>query len=207
MNEQLGFLRNWVSAPVRVAAIAPSSKALAALITSDLSPRDAPIIELGAGTGVFTRRLLEKGIPEEKLAVVEFDPGFARRLREAFPAASVLCMDAARLREVELFGGERGGAVVSGLPLLLMPPLQLARILRGAFSHLRPGGAFYQFTYGPRCPVPRAILERFGLRARYIGGTLANLPPAAVFRISRKAKAPAAEAFQLKRRSLIAGVA
>ena len=29
--------------------------------------------------------------------------------------------DAARLKEVALFGGERAGAVVSGLPLLLIP--------------------------------------------------------------------------------------
>jgi len=204
MNEQLSFLRNWVSAPRRVAAIAPSGKALAALITSSVSPGDAPVIELGAGTGVFTRQLIERGVPEEQLALVEFGSSFARGLREAFPAARVLCMDAARLGDIALFGGEEAGAVVSGLPLLSMPPLQVARIVRAAFARLRPGGAFYQFTYGPRCPVPRAILERFGLQAHYIGGTLANLPPAAVFRISRKPAA--AEAFQPKQRSSIPGL-
>jgi hypothetical protein len=57
--------------------------------------------------------------------------------------------------------------------------------MSGAFSYLRPGGAFYQFTYGPRCPVPRPILDRLGLQSAYIGGTVRNLPPAAVYRISR----------------------
>jgi hypothetical protein len=33
-----------------------------------------------------------------------------------------------------------------------------------------------------RCP----ILDRLGLRARRIGGTLCNLPPASVYRISRE---------------------
>lgn len=186
MNEQLSFLCNWISAPRRVSAISPSGKALAALITKGISLDDMPVIELGAGTGVFTRQLIEMGIPQRQLALVEFSSNFAQRLREKFPASSVLCMDAARLGDVELFGGKEAGAVVSGLPLLSMPPLQIARILRGAFAHLRQSGAFYQFTYGPRCPVPRPILERFGLRARYVGRTLANLPPAAVFRIYRK---------------------
>lgn len=186
MNEQLSFLCNWISAPRRVAAIAPSGKALATLITRGISPKDAPVIELGAGTGVFTRQLIKNGIPQEQLALVEFGSNFARNLREQFPATKILCMDAARLGDVELFGGEQAGAVVSGLPLLSMPPLQVARILRSAFAHLRQDGAFYQFTYGPRCPVPRALLERFGLRAHYLGKALANVPPATVFRISRK---------------------
>lgn len=190
MNEQLSFLCSWISAPRRVAAVAPSSKALARLITSEISPANAPVIELGAGTGVFTRALIERGIAQERIAIIEFGANFARSLREQFPAAKVLCMDAARLERTELFGGEAAGAVVSGLPLLSMPRLQVARIVKSAFACLRPDGALYQFTYGPRCPVPLPILERFGLQAQFIGGTLANLPPAAVFRIRRKSSMP-----------------
>jgi phospholipid N-methyltransferase len=51
---------------------------------------------------------------------------------------------------------------------------------------MRADGAFYQFTYGPRCPVRRSILERFGLKAVRIGGALANMPPASVYRIRRR---------------------
>ena len=54
---------------------------------------------------------------------------------------------------------------------------------------MRPGGAFYQFTYGPRCPVPRPILDRLGLKATRIGGTVRNIPPAGVYRISRSTAA------------------
>uniref|UniRef100_A0A8J7VV04 Phospholipid methyltransferase n=1 Tax=Coralloluteibacterium stylophorae TaxID=1776034 RepID=A0A8J7VV04_9GAMM len=189
MNEQLSFLCNRVIAPRRVAAIAPSSRALAALITRGISAADAPVLELGAGTGVFTRRLVAVGVPQDQLVLVESGPGFARRLRHEFPSSRVLQMDAARLGGLDLFAGTGAGAVVSGLPLLSMSSLQVARILKGAFSQLRDGGAFYQFTYGPGCPVPRAVLERYGLRARLVGRTFANLPPAAVFRISRKAVA------------------
>ncbi|MGO7961755.1 SAM-dependent methyltransferase, partial [Rhizobium leguminosarum] len=54
------------------------------------------------------------------------------------------------------------------------------------FSNLRPHGAFYQFTYGPQCPVPVEILDSLGLVAKRIGWTLRNIPPAAVYRISRR---------------------
>lgn len=95
-------------------------------------------------------------------------------------------MDAARLARANLFDGAPVGAVVSGLPLLSMKPRKVVGILAGAFGCVQPGGAFYQFTYGPTCPVPRRVLDRLGLKAVRIGRALANVPPAAVYRISRR---------------------
>lgn len=180
------FFRAWLSAPLRVASLVPSSTALAGAITAEISPACAPVIELGAGTGVFTRALIARGVPEEQLVLVEFGADFARLLQDRFPRARTLAVDATRLKGVELFGGAPAGAVVSGLPLLSMPPKKIIAILDGAFSHLRPDGAFYQFTYGPRCPVPRILLDRLGLKATRIGGVWTNVPPAGVYRIRRR---------------------
>ena len=58
--------------------------------------------------------------------------------------------------------------------------------LSASLGHMRPDASIYQFTYGPRCPVPRAVLERLGLRCRCVGSTLANFPPATVYRIWRR---------------------
>lgn len=183
--DSLAFFRDVLTAPQRMCAIAPSSVRLAKLITCEIGPGHAPVIELGAGTGIFTRSLLDAGIPEEKLAIVELGTDFAGRLRSKFPSALVLRMDATRLSEVALFGHSAAGAVISGLPLLSMPSWATHQILDGAFKHLRPSGAFYQFTYSHRCPIPKAILDHLGLRFQRIGRTFANLPPATVYRISR----------------------
>lgn len=193
-NEERGrsdissFLRAWWLNPWRVGALAPSGERLASLMTMEISIGCSPVIELGPGTGVFTRALKVKGIPEEQLVLVEFAEDFARLLSDRFPAARIHCMDAARLKNLSFHGG--AGAVVSGLPLLSMSPKKVIAILEGAFGHLRSGGAFYQFTYGPSCPVPRAILDRLGLKAVRLGLTFANLPPAAVYRICRRARRP-----------------
>lgn len=183
--ERLHFVRAWLRSPLTVAAIAPSSRALARLITSEISASTIPVIELGPGTGSFTRALLARGVEEKDLALVEFGKSFAYALSASFPKANTLCMDAAAINTVKLFDGRPAGAVVSGLPLLSMPKPQVEAILRAAFGKLTPTGAFYQFTYGPGCPVPRTVLDRVGLEAERIGGTFINIPPATVYRLRR----------------------
>jgi phospholipid N-methyltransferase len=187
MTDVIAFLRAWLADPLRVAAVAPSSPALAEMITAEITADSAPVIELGPGTGVFTRALLARGVPEEKLTLVERNAEFARMLEDRFPAACVLWLDAARLARLAV-NGDRAGAAVSGLPLLAMPPRKVLAVLNGTFRHLRPGGAFYQFTYGLMCPVRRAVLERLGLQATRVGRALVNVPPAAVYRIERRAE-------------------
>jgi phosphatidylethanolamine/phosphatidyl-N-methylethanolamine N-methyltransferase len=185
LDDATAFLRAWLAAPLRVAALAPSGTALARLITRGISAEHAPVIELGAGTGAFTRALLARGVPEDALVLVEADANLARLLRARFPRAQVLQLDAARLRHIDVLGATRAGCVVSGLPLLSMSPRKIVAVLGGAFAHLPAGAAFYQFTYGLGCPVPQRILQRLELSAVRVGRTLANLPPASVFRIER----------------------
>ncbi|MGO1068919.1 class I SAM-dependent methyltransferase [Lysobacter sp. CA199] len=181
-----------------MAAIAPSGQALARLITREVRPSQGPVLELGAGTGVFTRALLGQGVREADLTLIEAGVAFAQDLRQRFPQARVLCMDASRLARSDLYADTKLGAVVSGLPLLSMPRRRVMEILSGAFAYLGPAGSFYQFTYFPGCPVPRPLLDRLGLKAVRIGGTFRNLPPAAVYRISRRRPFGAARASQIR---------
>lgn len=186
LRNGLAFARAFLRNAGRVGAVAPSGGALAALMTAAIAPDGGPVVELGPGTGVFTRALLARGIPEEQLALIETDPTLASILKLEFPRSQVLLLDAAQLRGVTLFKGSPVGSVISGLPLLAMPRQKVLRILSAAFSHLRAEGAFYQFTYGLHCPVPRAILKRLGLAYVRVGFTRANIPPATVYRISRE---------------------
>ncbi len=182
------FLRSWLSEPLRVGAIAPSGAALAEIITRDVSPSTGPVIELGPGTGVFTAKLLDRGVQRERLTLIEYGHEFVERLSRRFPGVRIIKMDAAQLGQL-LPSDVPTGAVISGLPLLSMPRDKILSILHGSFAHLRPGGAFYTFTYSWRCPVPRPILDQLGLRATMIGKTLLNIPPARVYRISRLGEA------------------
>ncbi|MDQ8700872.1 rRNA adenine N-6-methyltransferase family protein [Hyphomicrobium sp. LHD-15] len=180
------FLRSWAAEPLRVGAIAPSGSSLAEIITREITPATGQVIELGPGTGVFTEKLIERGVRLQDLTLIEYGSEFAIHLQTRFPGVRVLWMDAARLKTADLGAKAPAGAVVSGLPLLGMPTRKVMSILSGAFTHLRPGGAFYQFTYAGRCPVPRPILDRLGLKATLVDHTLRNIPPASVYRITRR---------------------
>lgn len=185
------FVRSWLRDPRRVGAVAPSSRALARLICREIDPAQAPILELGPGTGVFTEALLARGLAPAQLILVEACERFADRLRRCHPLARVLQTDAARLGEHPALAGVRAGAAISGLPLRAMRPATVEAILAATFAHLAPQANLYAFTYGLRCPVAEAVLHRLNLSAQPTGRVWGNLPPATVYRIRRRDGDPA----------------
>ncbi|PPT46692.1 class I SAM-dependent methyltransferase [Xanthomonas arboricola] len=181
------FFREWLTAPCSVAAILPSGRALASIITSELSERTGRVLELGPGTGVFTQAMIDKGVQENNLTLLEYNATFSALLKQRFPRARLLQMDVAQLESIPRIDGACVDAVVCGLGLLNMPAHQVAAILRGAFMQLKPGGRLYLFTYGIRCSVPAQILDALNLEAIRIGRTYRNVPPATTYRVQRRA--------------------
>lgn len=187
------FLGQWLRDPVRTASVTPSGRQLAHLMVAALPPGARRVVEIGAGTGVFTRALLEAGIPREHLLVVEINPRLAAFLEQRFAGVRVVCADARQLESLlappDLAAADAGGidAVVSGLGLLSMRAETRCAILRAAFAVLAPGGRFVQFTYGPTSPVRRGERAALGLAVRRSGFALRNLPPATVYVYGRAA--------------------
>jgi phosphatidylethanolamine/phosphatidyl-N-methylethanolamine N-methyltransferase len=184
-SDRAVFFRNWLQDPFRVAAIAPSGRLLARLMATGLRS-GARVVELGAGTGTLTDAIVASGVQPQDLYLVEQNAAFVAILERRFPRATVLHADAAALRA---HLGEAAGAidcVVSGLPLLWFDRDTKRRILGEAFALLRPCGCFHQFTYLGRPPVGRGLLDELGLDAALIGVSPINLPPAFVYRFTRK---------------------
>lgn len=193
--QDLGIaLDRFIANPKRFGAIAPSSEALALLITSEIQDDTGLVIELGPGTGVFTRALLDRNVAERDLILIEADKALADRLSTRFPAATILHQDAEAMADRALGAGTKAGAIVSGLPLLNFPLRKVAIILVNILGMLDDDGAIYQFTYGMRCPVSPAMLAAFDLDAVCLGRVWCNLPPAAVYKITKRAARLAAAA-------------
>jgi phosphatidylethanolamine/phosphatidyl-N-methylethanolamine N-methyltransferase len=184
------FLKTLVVAPQSTGAVAPSGRALArAMATAAGPPSDGLIVELGPGTGPVTQALIETGVAPQRLALVEYDPGFCRLLRQRFAPATVVEGDAYDLpRALAPFAGQRIAAVVSSLPLLNQPPPRREKLIREAFALMGPSGVFVQFTYGLMSPIPREVCDNrySAVRSRPI---ILNLPPAFVwtYRLDKKA--------------------
>lgn len=180
-NAAAVFFASWLRAPLKVAAILPSSRHLGATIADQIDPaRPGWVVELGAGTGPVTECLLARGIPPKRLFVLERDPVLVRFLRERHPEPLVVEGDATSLPELlERYGVSQVHTVVCGIPLLSLPRGVVDAIVRNALSVLEPDGQLFQYTYGPFSPLPH---RRFGLAVRGVRRVLFNLPPAAVWR-------------------------
>ncbi|PZU59775.1 MAG: phospholipid methyltransferase [Sphingobium sp.] len=184
-SDYLDFLAAWVRKPRQTASVVPSSRYLARLMVRGIAPDGGRVMELGGGTGVFTRAILATGLPAEKVEVVEINPAFARNLRRHFPAVSILEVPAQSVSAIAAGSPGDYQTVISGLPLLAMDKAMHIAILSEAFSLLAEGGAFIQFTYSMRSPVSREVLSLLGLEVTRVGQTVRNFPPATVFRFSR----------------------
>jgi phosphatidylethanolamine/phosphatidyl-N-methylethanolamine N-methyltransferase len=179
------FWRSWISNPRGIGAVAPSAPALSRRMAREVLLRDGEaVVELGPGTGTVTRALIEAGVPEERLILVERDQKMHGYLVERFPSALVLHGDAAELDQIlpQTWKG-RVSTVVSSLPLLGLPIDDRARIADAVFNTLAEGGRMIQYTYSPFCPLRRAVP---GLKSKRTGFAALNIPPATIWRYTSR---------------------
>ena len=180
LDDEMQFIRSWIEKPLSTGAVMPSSKVLARAMARYVDAEaSGPVIELGPGTGPVTEALVEHGIDQSRLVLVEFNPDFCRLLRTRYPEATVVQGDAYRLRRiVEVYVREPAAAVVSGLPLLTKPLRTRLRLMADAMGLLAPGAPFVQFTYAMVPPIPKALS---GIRVVASELIWLNLPPARVW--------------------------
>jgi phosphatidylethanolamine/phosphatidyl-N-methylethanolamine N-methyltransferase len=189
LGDSARFLKSLVASPRLTGAVAPSGRALArAMAAAAGSPERGLVVELGPGTGPVTRSLLEAGLPPVRLVLVEYDAAFCGLLKQRFAHVSVVQGDAYDLpRTLKPFAGESIAAVVSSLPLLNQPSARRIKLIADAFALMGPSGAFVQFTYGLKSPIPREACAGLysAVRSKPI---LLNLPPAFVwtYRLNRR---------------------
>lgn len=179
-QDEAKFIKNWVDSPLKLGAVAPSSPFLARAMAERIDPTaQGPVIEIGPGTGPVTEALIARGVAEDRLVLVEFNPDFCTLLRQRFPKATIIQGDAYAL-DTTLDGvlSEPASAVVSSLPLTTRKPVERLALVDRAFKLMREGAPFVQFTYSMMSPVS---VRKAGLVATVSDWILRNLPPARVW--------------------------
>ena len=180
LRDQLRFLRSWVASPLKTGAVAPSGPHLTRAMAAAMDPAvPGPVIELGPGTGVVTRALIERGVDEARIVAIEYNPDFAALLRERFPRARIVTGDAYAIGTT-LAGtlAEPAAAVVSSLPLFTESQEKRISLVGAAFDLMRPGVPFVQFSYALVSPVPDRVA---GMRIKTSPWIWRNVPPARVW--------------------------
>jgi phosphatidylethanolamine/phosphatidyl-N-methylethanolamine N-methyltransferase len=185
LDDEVRFLRSWIEKPLHMGAVMPSGRVLARTMAQYVDINSSgPVVELGPGTGAITNALIERGIDQKRLVLVEYNPGFCALLRDRYPQATVVQGDAYTLRD-SLWDvlSVPASAVVSGLPLVTKPMLTRLKLIRDAFLALAPGAPFVQFTYSVAPPIPKSLP---GVSTEASERIWMNLPPARVWVYRRR---------------------
>jgi phospholipid N-methyltransferase len=145
----IAFMKEVVLTNRSTGAIAPSSHALAEVVTemARVSVADV-IVEYGPGTGVFTEVIEEKRKPGSYFAAMEINPEFVRATRKLCPNVHVF-EDTAQntIKYLREAGYDGCDCIVSGLPWTRFPEEIQDEILAATYDVLRPGGRFVTFAY------------------------------------------------------------
>ncbi|MCO5147538.1 MAG: class I SAM-dependent methyltransferase [Aquamicrobium sp.] len=175
-DEELRFFKGWMDKPRAVGAIVPTSGVTARKMASVVNPASGlPVLELGPGTGVITKAILQVGVKPENLWSIEYSEDFVRHLRNAYPGVNIIQGDAFDLDTT--LGDRRDtvfDSVISGVPLLNFPVERRVAYVEDLLDRLPPGRPIVQITYGPVSPVP---VGRGNYSVEHFDFILRNIPP------------------------------
>jgi phospholipid N-methyltransferase len=149
VSEKKLFLSEFVHKTNVVGAIAPSSSYLADAMTEVLTEHNKPItiLEVGAGTGVFTEKIIEKMPLGSTLYVVEIDEHFCKILHEKFDGyqnVQIICTDICKLK---IPNNKKCDVIISGLPFNLFPHELVDNILKKYKQLIKRNGSVTYFEY------------------------------------------------------------
>ncbi len=158
VHEKILFISEFWRNRHQVGSLFPSSKYLARAMTKDIKYYDwhksLSILEVGAGTGIFTKYIIKYILRNSIQAdmdvtsdfdVVEIDPLFCAVLIKEFgqiPDVHFLCCDITKFETKKQYD-----FIISGLPFHSFDP-KLVRQILGMYTKLiKPGGTVTFFEY------------------------------------------------------------
>jgi len=190
--ERLDFLKAFLRKPMTMGSACPSSPALTRAILQDCDLKSARVVvELGPGTGAFTRRILQRIGPRTLFLAMELDRTCAGRLRDELDGVAVYHDSAENLvHYLNRHEAAQADYIVSGLPWTNMRPQVQDRILNVVIQSLAPRGLFTTFAYAHAYWLPTAVRFRQRLKRHFRSVKISrlvwrNLPPAYVYRCRR----------------------
>ncbi|HQZ19134.1 MAG TPA: methyltransferase domain-containing protein [Vicinamibacteria bacterium] len=189
MRDRARFLAAFVKRPFDTGSVTPSSAQLAEAMVEGLGISEADtVVELGPGTGPFTRVIQEHLKPGACLMCFEINPDMAASLRRAFPKIHVVNDSIENLAQHLREAGRDGvDAVVSGLPWAAFSPDRQRRLLDATVAPMKPGARFATFAYSHAAWMTPARRFRELLDSRFSQVETSevvwrNVPPAFVYR-------------------------
>ena len=189
MRDRVRFFSAFVRRPFDTGSITPSSAHLAEAMVEDMGLPDADtVVELGPGTGVFTRVIEKQLRPEARFLSFEINPDMAAELKRRFPRVHIVNDSVENIRQHLMSAGRHDvDSAISGLPWAAFSPDRQETLLDATVQALKPGGRFATFAYSHAAWLPpgRRFRELLESRFKHVETSKVvwrNTPPAFVYR-------------------------
>jgi len=169
-------------------AVAQSSSILANHITdiANLKKKNT-VVELGSGTGVFTKDIVKKIPDETTFFALELNEFFVAKTKLNCPKAKVYHADAKEIQKY-LHNNDKKlcDCVISGLPWSCFDEKKQIELVENIYDSLEDGGEFLTFAYVQSSFLPQGrkfkkLLEKKFKVTIQTKTIWLNLPPAFVY--------------------------
>lgn len=183
-NENVRFLRAFLRSPRSVGSVIPSSSHLATAMVGPIDfSRSDVIVELGAGTGVFTERIARGLSPGARGLVFERDEALRRTLEQTYSNLEFY-PDALDMASVVRSSTDKAvDAVVCSLPFANFPRQTSRRLAHDIHDVLRPGGKLFDVQYSTQMRRTfQAVFQDVS-----VSFVPLNVPPAFVYTCTKRA--------------------
>ena len=192
MRDHIRILGEFVRQPVHTGTVAPSSPWLAECLVEDMGLAEArTVVELGPGTGPFTRLIRERTRADAVVLALELNPRLAAQLVGRFGHVEIVNDSAENLLgHLRSRGRDHADCILSGLPFAGFSQELQRRLLDAVMQSLPSGGRFATFAYVHAAWLPpgrrfRRLLESRFARVARSRIVWRNLPPAFVYRCEK----------------------
>ena len=187
----VNFLKEFVTNPQEIGAIAPSSEELAAALAGSIDwDRVRVVAEYGPGLGSITAAILER-IDGQDFFAIELNQAYADGLSNQFPELSVYCDSVANIEVIAAAHGANPiDAVVSSLPWANFSEGLQDDLLDATMNVLAPDGQFATFSYVHGLVLKSGLRFREKLERRFRSVERSDvvwrsMPPAVIFHCQR----------------------
>ncbi|TCP63834.1 class I SAM-dependent methyltransferase [Baia soyae] len=176
--ERAKFIHKFVQSPREIGSITPSSRFLAHAMLKEIPWNQAKtIVELGAGTGVFTREIAKKVSPSFQTFIFEQDDDLRTDIETQIPQFTYLKKAEELQNTLKRFHIPKVDAIISGLPFSNFSPSFTKEILDQVQSSLSDNGSFITYQYSLQ--LRKELKHRFkNVQINFVPW---NLPPTFVY--------------------------
>ena len=178
ISDYLIFVRELPKSFNEIGAMLPSSPALGKLMVEPIKRANHPltILEVGPGTGPFTRQIIKLMGPEDRLVICEINPRFLRRLKATLRCnpdyrrnRDRICFFRGPVQELPNSGLPTAyDVIVSSLPFVNFAPDVVDDILALFRQMTSEGGSLTFLQYLGVCKI-RELLSNRPTRVRVKG--------------------------------------